>query len=77
MLQVLTKAITINGFLIFRLREEYGRDIYVQQFLPLLRDKKLKYQEDRTSGLENFAEGLVGVLKGANKGKAVIVVAED
>lgn len=75
--QVFAKSISMNGFLVFRLTAKYGREPLIREYLPLLKDNKIKYQEDRTYGLENLAQGLVGVLKGVNKGKGVIVVAED
>lgn len=77
MVQVLSKAITINGFLIVRSKAELGPEPFVNEYLPLLRDKKLKFREDKTIGLENLAQALVDVLKGDNQGKGVVVVAED
>lgn len=77
MYQALMKTISMNGFLMYGLVAEYGMEPWIQEFLPLLRDQKIKYREQKTQGLENLAEGFVQMLKGENQGKAVIVVAED
>lgn len=75
--KVLAKAITINGFLVAKAKPEVGPELFVKEFLPLLRDKKLKYREAKTVGLENLPQALIGVLKGENQGKAVVLVSED
>lgn len=77
MIQMVQKEIGIYGFLTFSLIAEYGRQLFVDEFLPLIKDNKIKYKEERINGLENLPEGLAKVLVGTNHGKAVIVVAED
>ncbi|KAF8321711.1 alcohol dehydrogenase [Clavulina sp. PMI_390] len=75
--QVLRKSIHMYGFIVFRLRAMIGKDAFVKEFLSLLHDGKIKYQEDRTIGLDKLPVALVGLLKGKNKGKAVVVVSEN
>jgi len=75
--QGIQKALSINGFQVLQLLAQYGKKPFIEEYLPLLRDNKLKWKEHRTSGLENLPEGLVSLLRGQNDGKAVIVVAED
>ena len=77
MAQGIQKALSINGFQVLQLVAQYGKKLFIEEYLPLLRDNMLKWKEHRTYGLENLPEGLVGLLKGQNDGKAVIVVAED
>jgi hypothetical protein len=38
---------------------------------------EIKYQEDKTVGLEHVGEALLSVLTGKNTGKSVVVVAES
>lgn len=38
---------------------------------------EIKYQEDKTIGLERAGEAILSVLTGKNTGKSVIVVAEQ
>ena len=77
MVQVLRKSITMYGFIIFDLVPQYGRQLFVDQYLPLVKNGSIKYREDRSYGLENLADGLVRVLKGENQGKGIVVVAEE
>jgi NADPH-dependent curcumin reductase CurA len=77
MAQGIQKSLSINGFQVLDLLVQYGRPPFIEEYLPLLRDKMLKWKEHKTYGLENLAEAFVGLLKGQNDGKAIIVVAED
>ncbi|KAF8321734.1 alcohol dehydrogenase [Clavulina sp. PMI_390] len=74
---ILRKTLHVQGFLVFRLRPLIGKDVFVKEFLPLVHEGKVKYQEDRVFGLDKVPEALLRLLKGQNKGKAIVVVAED
>jgi NADPH-dependent curcumin reductase CurA len=39
-----------------------------------LTDGKLRYQEDVTEGLENAPQAFIGMLRGDNRGKALVKV---
>ena len=41
-----------------------------------IKDKKIKVKITVTEGIENAAEGLVGMLEGKNFGKAVLKIAD-
>lgn len=71
------KSLQINGFIAGDLVKKYGFEPFFENYLPLVRDGKLKYKEDKTYGLENLADALLNMLHGKNKGKAIVVVAED
>lgn len=74
---VLGKSISMNGFLFWNLMSKYGLDPWIKEYLPLVKDGKIKQREQKTHGLENLPKALVQVLKGENQGKGIIVVAED
>ncbi|KAF9320162.1 hypothetical protein BG006_002858 [Podila minutissima] len=73
--QVIGKRITIRGILV--------NDFVQDEFANFQRDVgqhllngDIIYREDIAEGLENGAEAFVGMLKGANFGKAVIKIAD-
>ena len=55
---------------------QYREGLY-KEFPAAIASGTLKYSEDRTLGLEGVGEAIVAVQKGTNKGKKVIVVAEE
>ena len=59
-----------------RPRPQYREQFY-KEFPAAVASGALKYSEDRTLGLEGVGEAIVAVQKGTNKGKKVIVVAEE
>lgn len=71
------KRIRIRGFIVTdpgmgpKYREEHQKN--VQRWI---KDGEIKIQMEVTDGIDNAAEGLVGMLKGDNFGKAVLKVAD-
>ncbi|EPQ52506.1 NAD P-binding protein [Gloeophyllum trabeum ATCC 11539] len=73
---VVAKQISMYGFLVFRLGQKYEEEFY--RVIPAkLASGELKYSEDVTKGLEDVGEAILSVQKGTNKGKKVILVAEE
>ncbi|PVH75472.1 NAD(P)-binding protein [Cadophora sp. DSE1049] len=74
---VVGKRLRIRGFLVFdpdfgpKYREEHQKN--VQKWI---KDGEITVQMEVTEGIDNAAEGLVGMLKGDNFGKAVLKVAD-
>ena len=74
---VVGKRLRIRGFLVYdpdfgpKYREEHQKN--VQKWI---KDGEITIQMDVTEGIENAAEGLVGMLKGDNFGKAILKVAD-
>ncbi|WP_114853627.1 NADP-dependent oxidoreductase [Brachybacterium sp. YJGR34] len=71
---VLSRSLTLRGFI--------QREFVPSMFPDFLRDMtawvaegKVRYTEDITDGLDRAPEAFVGMLKGANLGKAIIRVA--
>lgn len=73
----LVRSLSLNGFIVTTLIPQFGLEPFQKEYVPLVAGGKIKYLEHKTQGLEKIGEALVGVLKGDNLGKAVVVVAEQ
>jgi NADPH-dependent curcumin reductase CurA len=73
MRQVLTKSLTIRGFIQGEFVPHHYRD-FLRDMSGWLRDGSVRYREDVTDGLENAPAAFVGMLRGANFGKALVRV---
>lgn len=73
---VLTKRLTIRGFIIF---EDYAShyDEFARDMKAWLDAGQIKYREDRVEGLENAPQAFIGLLQGKNFGKLVVRVGPD
>jgi len=74
MREVLTKSLTLRGFINYEFSAEH--------FAPFLRtvaaglaDGRIRYREDITNGLENAPAAFIGMLEGRNFGKTLVRVA--
>ena len=75
MAQLLTKRITVRGFIIF---EDFGHRYpeFAAEMSGWIRDGKIQYREEIIDGLENAPEAFIGLLEGKNFGKRVIRVGQ-
>jgi len=73
MRQILSKRLTIRGFLVFDFAPRI--DEFLRDMSPWLREGRIKYREDVVDGLENAPLGLIGLLRGENFGKRIVRVA--
>jgi NADPH-dependent curcumin reductase CurA len=73
---LLTKRITMQGFIIF---DDYGDRYgeFLGQMSMWLKEGKITFREDIVDGLENAPQAFIGLLEGKNFGKLVIRVAND
>lgn len=62
----------INGNWFGKYREQF-----YQEVPKLVKEGKIQYQEDITRGLEHAGQGILDVQQGTNKGKKVILVADE
>ena len=71
--QLLSKRITLRGFIIF---EDFGTLFpeFAAEMAGWLKSVKIHYREDIIDGLEQAPTALIGLLKGNNFGKCVIRV---
>ena len=72
MREVLSKSLTLRGFIYSDLLEYYPD--FLAEVGDALRDGKIKYREDIVEGIENAPEAFIGMLDGRNYGKLIIKV---
>jgi len=70
---LLVKRIKMQGFIVF---DDYGHryNKFSQAMGQWLAEGKIKYREDKISGLEQAASAFIGLLQGENFGKLVVEV---
>lgn len=73
---VVGKQLKIFGFIWVSLAAKYETEFY-ENVPAKIAAGEIKLQEDRTIGLENVGEAITAVQTGRNKGKSVIIVAEE
>jgi NADPH-dependent curcumin reductase CurA len=76
MRQVLTKSLTIRGFIQGEFAKSHGRD-FVRDMSGWVADGSVRYREDVVDGLESAPEAFRGMLRGRNFGKVLVRVSED
>ena len=70
---MLVKELAVYGLLNATWEHKY-RDEFYKVMPKLVKEGKIKYNEHITHGLENADKALLGLLKGDNKGKAVVIL---
>jgi NADPH-dependent curcumin reductase CurA len=73
MRNVLTKRLTIRGFIVSDFANRQGD--FLRDVSAWLKEGKIKYREDVVDGLEKAPAALIGLLKGENFGKMLVQVA--
>src|SRR5262249_12384879 len=74
MRSVLTKRLTIRGFIVTDFSAKQGE--FLRDVSAWLREGRIKYREDVVDGLEKAPAALIGLLKGENFGKMLVRVAK-
>ena len=75
MRQVLTKRLTIRGFIVSDFAARHGD--FLRDMSTWVREGKVKYKEFVTEGLDSAPEAFMGLLKGVNFGKQLVRVGPD
>jgi len=73
MSQVLTRSLTVRGFIQDEFTRSHGRD-FLRDMTTWVADGDVRYREDVVEGLENAPEAFVGMLRGKNFGKQLVKV---
>ena len=73
---VLTKSLTVRGFIQGEFTKSHGRD-FLRDMSAWVADGSVRYREDVVDGLENAPEAFRGLLAGRNFGKLVIQVSDE
>ena len=70
---VLTKSLTVRGFIQGEFTKSHGRD-FLRDMSAWVADGSVRYREDVVEGLENAPEAFRGLLAGRNFGKLLVQV---
>lgn len=73
---IVSKEITISGFLVFSLYPKYGQWFY-EEIPQRIASGELKYIEDIKKGLEYGGHAIEDVQRGRNFGKSIVLVADE
>jgi len=71
---VLTKRLTIRGFIVTDFAAHFGD--FIRDMPQWVKEGRIKYREDVADGLENAPVAFMGMLKGRNFGKQLVRIAE-
>ena len=74
MRQILSKSLTVRGFLNYEFAAEYY-PAFLREVSAGIADDRIRYREDFVDGLENAPEAFIGMLEGRNFGKLIVRVA--
>jgi NADPH-dependent curcumin reductase CurA len=72
MSKVLTKSLSIRGFIVFEFAEQ--RPAFYAEMEKWIREGRVRYREDIVEGLENAPASFIGLLQGSNFGKLLVRV---
>ncbi|KAF9099637.1 hypothetical protein BGX29_007021 [Mortierella sp. GBA35] len=75
LMHVVSKRLTIRGFIVADFHEQYFEDFF-RDVKELLVNKKIVYRVDEAKGVAAAPEAFVGLLNGKNFGKQVVQVAD-
>lgn len=75
MQNILTKRLALRGFIVSDFSAQFPQ--FLADMTQWLRDRRIKYREDITNGLENAPRELIGLLRGENFGKKIIRVGAE
>ena len=73
---ILSKSLTVRGFLNYEFAAEHFAD-FLREVSVGVADGRLRYREDFVVGLENAPEAFIGMLEGRNFGKLIVQVDEQ
>jgi len=74
MRNVLTKRLTIRGFIVTDFAARFPD--FIRDVPQWIKEGRIKYREDIANGLENAPATFIGLLKGENFGKQLVRIAE-
>ena len=74
--QVVSKSITMQGFIVLRLEDKLG-DAFYADMTPKVASGEIKHREQIYDGLGSIGDAIIDIQKGKNKAKVVVHVAND
>jgi NADPH-dependent curcumin reductase CurA len=76
MLAILSKSLTIRGFINYEFAAEHFAN-FLREVSAGVADGRIRYREDFVDGLENAPAAFIGMLEGRNFGKLIVRVDEQ
>jgi NADPH-dependent curcumin reductase CurA len=73
--QILIKRLTFRGFIVWDFASQMPQ--FLADMGAWLRERRIRYKEDITDGLQNAPQELIGLLRGQNFGKKIIRVGHE
>lgn len=70
---IIGKRVLMQGFLVTDLAPKYAKD-HIEKLSKWIADGSFKVKMSTTHGIDNAAEGFIGMLAGKNFGKAVLEI---
>jgi NADPH-dependent curcumin reductase CurA len=74
MRQILSKRLTVRGFIYYDFASEHYAD-FLREVGAGIATGRIRYREDSVDGLENAPGAFIGMLEGRNFGKLIVRVA--
>ncbi|XP_043216218.1 prostaglandin reductase 1-like isoform X1 [Amphibalanus amphitrite] len=71
---ILFKQLKVEGFLVYRWDADDEWNKGIEQMASWIREGKIAVQETVTEGFQNMPQAFIGMLNGANTGKAIVKV---
>lgn len=71
-LNLISQRASITGFIVFDYLSQFDKSS--AELVQWIKEGKIKVMETRLNGLEACPGGLVGLFKGDNTGKAIVVI---
>jgi NADPH-dependent curcumin reductase len=71
---ILSKSLTIRGFINYEFAAEHYAD-FLREVGAGIAEGRIRYREDIVDGLENAPNAFIGLLEGRNFGKLIVRVA--
>jgi NADPH-dependent curcumin reductase CurA len=68
---ILSKSLTVRGFLSYEFAAEHF-PVFLREVSTGIADGRIRYREDFVDGLENAPEAFIGLLEGRNFGKLIV-----
>lgn len=70
--KIIYTSVRIQGFVVFDYAARWAE--FLKEVTPLVKDKKVKFEETVVEGFEKLPEAFLGLFKGANVGKMIVKV---
>jgi NADPH-dependent curcumin reductase len=73
MREILSKSLTLRGFINYECAEQHYA-AFLHEVGAGIADGRIRYREDIVNGLEQAPEAIIGMLEGRNFGKLIVRV---